>query len=122
MGSLDGISVVLFVVFALTIAAMYILVRRQLAPVGMVAGIGTVVNVIVVMLIALAENNMALQAIIVGLVVGVLFSGTSVAMAAYFRGNELSRAQIRRDLAASAPSGGELPTGEPPKPPASDEG
>lgn len=90
MGSLEGLGIVLFILFAAAITAMYILTRRDLAPIGLVAGVGTVVNVILIMLISLAERNPPLQAVVVGVVVGVLFSGASVAIAAYFRANDVT--------------------------------
>lgn len=102
MGNLQGLGIVLFALFAITLAAMYILVRRRLAPIGVVAGVGTVINVILVTLISLASGNMALQAIIVGPIVGVLFSGAAVAMAAYFLGNEVARAEARKAFAPAA--------------------
>ena len=84
MGSLDGVGIVLFVLFAITITAMYMLIRRRLAAVSVAAIVGTVINVVLVTLISLAAGNQPVQAIVVGLVVGVLFSSASAAMAAYF--------------------------------------
>jgi uncharacterized membrane protein len=111
MGQLSGISVVFFALFAIALAAMYILTRRRLAPVGWVAGVGTVLNVILVLLISLAVENQPLQAIFVGLVVGVLFSGASVAMAAYFRGSEEG---LKKDTAGEAHATFQEQTNEPP--------
>ena len=117
MGELSGTAVIFFALFAIALAAMYLLTRRRLAPVGWVAGVGTVLNVILVLLIALAVGDQPLQAIFVGLVVGVLFSGASVAMAAYFRGSE---GGLKENAVGEGDAAPYEPADEPP--PASEEG
>ncbi len=101
MNNLEGANIIFFALFAIVLVAMYIITRRGLAPVAQVTLIGTVINVVLVALIALGAGNGPLQVIFVGLVVGVIFSVASVAIAAYFRGSEISPAAAKQAMLAA---------------------
>ncbi len=103
MGELTGTTFIFFVLFAIVIGAMYIITRRNLAPVGQVALIGTVINVALVALISAGAGNNPLQVIVVALAIGGIFSAASVGIAAYFRGQDVDYAQERQALAESDP-------------------
>lgn len=92
MGELTSTTLVLFVMFAAVLVVMYVVTRRGLAPIGIVALVGTVVNIILVALISAASGNNPLHVIIVGVAIGLIFSMASVAMAAYFRSSEMQPA------------------------------
>jgi hypothetical protein len=79
----------LFAAFALVLAGMYLSIRRQWVAPGITAGVGLVLSMFLMTLFSLAQHNMAIQAIIVGILVGGLFSGATLAAAWYFHSNEL---------------------------------
>lgn len=86
---MQGVALVLFVVFALVLAVMYIAIRREWYAPGVTAGIGVVASMVLMLFIALAQGNPPIQAVIVGIVVGGLFSIATLAIAWYFHRNEL---------------------------------
>jgi uncharacterized membrane protein len=88
---MQGIAWLLFVVFALVLAGMYLAIRREWLAPGLVAGVGVLASMILMMLTSLAQNNPPIQAVLVGLLVGGLFSGATLAVAWYFHRNELQR-------------------------------
>ena len=85
-------ATLLFVVFALIQVATYLAVRRQWLKPAMSATIGVIASIIVMTMISLAQENGPFQAIVVGVIVGALFSSAILAIAWYFHSNEM-RAQ-----------------------------
>lgn len=79
----------LFVGFALVLAGIYLSIRRQWLPPGITAGIGVVLSMLLMTLFSLAQNNILVQAVIVGILLGGLFSGATLAAAWYFHSNEM---------------------------------
>jgi len=86
---MHGLAFVFFALFALVLVGMYLAIRRELAGPGLVAGIGVVLSIVMMVLMSLAQENSLLQAIVVGIVVGGLFSGITLAAAWYFHTNEM---------------------------------
>lgn len=80
---------VIFVVFALMLAGIYLSIRRQWFAPGLTAGVGVVLSMILMTLFSLAQKNLPIQAIIVGILLGGLFSGATLAAAWYFHSNEM---------------------------------
>ena len=80
---------VIFVVFAALLAGIYLSIRRQWFAPGLTAGVGVILSMILMTLFSLAQNNVPVQAIIVGILVGGLFSGATLAAAWYFHSNEM---------------------------------
>jgi uncharacterized membrane protein len=89
---------VFFVVFALVLAFIYLAIRRQWFAPGITAGVGVVLSIILMTLFSLAQNNMAVQAIIVGILLGGLFSGATLAAAWYFHSNEMRARYANGDM------------------------
>lgn len=81
-------ALVFFVAFGLVLFAMYIGIRRRLLPPTPIATFGVFGSVVAITLMSLAMGNHIVQAIFVGLLVGGLFSGGTLAMAWYFQTNE----------------------------------
>jgi len=81
-------SIVFFILFGLVILMMYLSVRRQMFPLGATAFIGVIASVICMTLFSLAQGNVMLQALAVGMVIGGVFSIVTLALALYFQGNE----------------------------------
>ncbi len=91
---------ILYLLFALILFGMYLAIRREWAAPGAVAGIGIVTSIVCMVLISLAQGNMAVQALIVGLLVGLLFSLATLAAAWYFHSREMRA----RGIASPPPS------------------
>ncbi|HEX2906893.1 MAG TPA: hypothetical protein VHO69_08540 [Phototrophicaceae bacterium] len=90
---MQGLAWVLFVLFALVLAGMYLGIRRNWAAPGLIAGVGVLLCIILMTFISLAQNNYTFQAIVVGILLGGLFSGATLAIAWYFQSNELRARQ-----------------------------
>jgi ABC-type Fe3+-siderophore transport system permease subunit len=86
---MQGSALILFVVFALVLAAMYLSIRRAWFSPGVTAAVGVILSMVLMVLISLAQNNLPIQAILVGVVIGGVFSGVTLAAAWYFHSQEL---------------------------------
>lgn len=86
---MQGSALLLFVIFALVLAGMYLSIRRGWFAPGMTAAVGVILSMIVMVMISLAQNNLPIQAIVVGILVGGVFSGVTLAAAWYFHSQEL---------------------------------
>jgi len=85
---MQGSAFIFFALFAIVLAAMYIAIRREWAAPGMVAGAGVILSIITMTLVSIMQGNSVIQAVIVGILVGGLFSGATLAIAWYFHSNE----------------------------------
>ncbi len=99
---MQGMAWVFFALFALALVGMYLGIRRSWAAPGVIAAAGVAASIILMTLTALAQNNLLIQAIIVGVLVGGLFSGATLAVAWYFHSSEL-RARYAADAADRHP-------------------
>jgi len=89
-------SFVFFILFALSLVVMYVAIRRQLAPTTVTASAGVAVSIILMILYMLASPDVSvIQAIIMGILVGALFAGSTLAIAWYFQSNEIRHQQPR---------------------------
>jgi hypothetical protein len=79
----------IFVAFAFVLAGIYLSIRRQWFAPGLTSGVGVVLSMFMMTLFSLAQNNVPVQAIIVGILLGGLFSGATLAAAWYFHSNEM---------------------------------
>ena len=79
---------IFYVIFAVVLAGIYLSIRRRWAPPGLVAGVGTIGSIISMFLISLAQQNNILQAVVVSILVGALFSGVTLAVAWYFQSQD----------------------------------
>ena len=86
---MQGSALLLFVIFALVLAGMYLSIRRAWFSPGMTAAVGVILSIIIMVMISLAQNNVPVQAIIVGVLLGSIFSGVTLAAAWYFHSQEL---------------------------------
>jgi hypothetical protein len=86
---MQGTAFIFFALFAIVLAGMYIGIRRQWAAPGMIAGAGVVLSIIFMVLVSLSQGNPVVQAVLVGILVGGLFSGATLAVAWSFHSNEM---------------------------------
>ncbi|MDX2139810.1 MAG: hypothetical protein SF123_17120 [Chloroflexota bacterium] len=82
-------SFIFYAIFALILVGMYLGIRRGWGQPGFVAAVGIVGSVISMLLMSLSQGNAVLHAVVVGLVVGGLFSGVTLAIAWYFHTRDL---------------------------------
>jgi uncharacterized membrane protein len=80
-----------FMIFAVTLAVMYLSVRREWVRPELSAAIGVLVSIIAMVLSLLQSNDdtSLLQALFFGVLIGLFFSGATLAVAWYFHSNEL---------------------------------
>lgn len=86
---MQGTSWLLFIVFAFVLAGMYLSIRRSWFAPGVTAAVGIGLSIILMILVSLAQNNLPIQAVIVGVLLGGAFSGITLVAAWYFHSQEL---------------------------------
>ncbi|MBN1680517.1 MAG: hypothetical protein JW966_09505 [Anaerolineae bacterium] len=88
-------GIIFLVLFGVTLFVMYLAVRRSWGRTLYVGSYGAIACAIWVILYALSyEKTSTAQAFFAGVVIGVLFAGATVIIAAFFRANEPS-VQVR---------------------------
>lgn len=80
----SGLSFVFYGIFAIILFWMYMAIRRGWGAPGFVAGAGVVGSIISMLLLSIAQGNAVLHAVVVGILLGGLFSGATLAIAWYF--------------------------------------
>jgi hypothetical protein len=80
-----------FFLFAVTLFVMYIAVRRELAPLGLIAALGTVSSIITMMLYLLSLVDVAIQGVLFGIVIGLVMSIATLSLAWYYRNQEVDQ-------------------------------
>lgn len=83
-------SLILLVLFALSVLGTYMTIRRTQRPVLIVGIVGGVIDCVLFFFYSLSVGNLFVQAAVIGIVLGVLFDGLVVTAASYFRQNEAS--------------------------------
>lgn len=92
-----GLAWIFFVLLALVLLATYLGIRREWFAPGLIAGASVVVSIVLMILTAFGQGNSAIQAIVVGIIVGGLFSGATIAIAWYFHSQELQQRYVEED-------------------------
>ncbi|HRE48220.1 MAG TPA: hypothetical protein PLD47_10885 [Aggregatilineales bacterium] len=75
------------ILFALTTLITYLAIRRRWTTIPLAATVGIFANVIFFILFSLAQGNVFLHALLVGVILGVVFTGMAAIMASFFRNN-----------------------------------
>ncbi len=88
---LNGLGMLFFMALALVLFGTYIAIRREWFAPGIIAGVSIVVSIALMVLTSLGQGNSAIQAIVVGIVVGGIFSGVTVGTAWYFHSQEMQQ-------------------------------
>ena len=87
----DPLAIVFLILFAISVLGAYMIVRRTQVPVPVVAVAGCLIDAVLFWLFALAQHNPPTQALVVGVVLGVVFNLLTVTAASFFRQGELAR-------------------------------
>ncbi len=85
---MNGSALIFFILFGLTIVAIYLGVRRGWASVRLITLVGAAASIVLMALFSLAQGNVAAQAIVVGVLVGSIFTAAAVSIANFFRTSE----------------------------------
>jgi hypothetical protein len=83
-------SIVLLIIFGVSIVAAYMYVRRTSLSVTTAGIYGSIVNVIVLTLFSLSMGSDLIRALLTGAIMGILFNVLAVVAAGYFRKNEIA--------------------------------
>jgi hypothetical protein len=86
---MQGASIIFFAMFSAVLAGTYVGIRREWASPAVVAGGGVVLSMATMAMVSLANGNSPLHAIVVGVLMGGLFSGATIAIAWYYHSKEL---------------------------------
>lgn len=82
-------GIIFLVLFGVTLFSAYITIRRGWAETFFVGSVTAVLSILFIVLFALiSEHTSAGQAIFAGLVVGLGFTGATVAIATFFKANQ----------------------------------
>ncbi len=85
---MQGLGWIFFILLAVALVAAYLAIRREWWRPGYVAALTIPGAVILMTMTSLGQGNSALQAIVVGLVVGGLFGAVTIGVAWYFHMQE----------------------------------
>lgn len=91
---MQPLALIFFAAFALVLVAMYILVRRRIGSTALVAAGGILGSIIAMMLFTLAQGNTVTWAVLIGLLVGGLFSVGALLIAIFFTSSEARKAKL----------------------------
>lgn len=89
---MHGSALIFFFIFVVVLVVTYLAIRRQWAGPVTVSVSSVIGSILSMILFSLAQGNSPIHAILVGIVVGFVFSGALLAIAWYFHSGEL-RAQ-----------------------------
>lgn len=81
------VGFVFFVIFAALQAGMYLGIRREVLPSGVLISGGVAASFVAALVMSLTSGNPLIQALFVGLLLGLVISGGTVAVALYFHNN-----------------------------------
>lgn len=86
---MQGMAWLFFVLMALVLLFAYLAIRRQWFAPGITSAVTVVLTIILMALTSLGQGNSIIQAVIVGIIVGGMFSGATLAIAWYFHSGEM---------------------------------
>lgn len=88
---MQGAAWIFFVLLALTLLGAYLAIRREWFAPGVTAAVSVVISIVLMILISLGQGNSIIQAVVVGILVGGMFSGAVLGIAWYFHSSELRK-------------------------------
>ncbi len=94
---MQGTSLLLFAAFAFVLAGMYLSIRRSWFAPGLTSAVGIGLSIILMVLVSLAQNNLPIQAVVVGVLLGGAFSVITLIAAWYFHSQELRASYVNSE-------------------------
>lgn len=88
---MQGMAWIFFILLALALLLAYLAIRREWFPPLWVALATVVASIVLMVLTSLGQGNSPIQAVVVGIVVGGMFSGATLGIAWYFHSHELQQ-------------------------------
>ena len=88
---MQGMAWIFFILLALVLLGTYLSIRREWLSPLVTALVSVVASIILMVLVSLAQDNSLIQAVVVGITVGGIFSGATLGIAWYFHNNELQQ-------------------------------
>ena len=82
-------SIPILVLFGISTLFLYLAVRRRWVTLTVGAIGGATINSVLFFLYSLSRQNVFQQAIVVGPLAGIVFTGIAIAVAVFFRNNEM---------------------------------
>jgi hypothetical protein len=95
---MQGMAWLFFVLMALVLLGAYLAIRRQWFAPGITSAVTVVLTIVFMVLTSLGQGNSIIQAIIVGIIVGGMFSGATLGIAWYFHSSELRQHYVDEEL------------------------
>lgn len=86
---MEGAAWIFFVLMALTLLFTYLGIRREWMSPSVIAVISVIVTIVLMILTSLGQGNSIIQAVVVGILIGGMFSGAVLGVAWYFHNNEM---------------------------------
>lgn len=86
---MQGSALVFFALMVVVLLLTYLAIRREWFAPTATAAASVIGSVVTMTLVSLAQGNSVLQAVIVGILVGAMFSGATLGIAWYFHSAEL---------------------------------
>lgn len=103
---MQGMAWIFFVLMALVLLLAYLAIRRQWFAPGITSAAAVIVTIILMVLTSLGQGNSIIQAVVVGIVVGGMFSGATLGVAWYFHSNEHRRHYSDEELSQQVDESG----------------
>lgn len=86
---MEGAAWIFFALIAVTLLFSYLAIRREWLAPSVTAIISVIVTIVLMILTSLGQGNSIIHAVVVGILVGGMFSGAVLSIAWYFHSNEL---------------------------------
>lgn len=86
---MQGTAWIFFVLLAVVLLVTYLAIRREWFSPTLTALGSMLLSMLLMILVALGQDNGLLQAVIVGIFVGGMFSGATLGIAWYFHSSEV---------------------------------
>ncbi len=106
-------SIIFLILFVVTTFLVYVAIRRGWLTIPVSAVVGGIANVTFFSLYSISQNNDFGRVILVGPLMGLVFTGATVAAAAFFRQNDGKGKIAAAHAIGTTPSQGEPPVQNP---------
>lgn len=90
-------SLLLLILFAISVTATYLAVRRGWMRTAPASVIGGVINIVLISIYAASQGNPIPQAVTIGVALGLLFTLMSISVGAYFLAHSAERPPINSE-------------------------